>query len=213
MGDNENNLSHIGQPADQPCYLRHAIKIQAAGRFIEYQQVFPTNHTDGYRHPLFLAAGKCVWMAFSVWAKPQFLQSRIYQRLIWITDAKGTLCLYTVSKKLIIYILHNHIGAFQPCLALHRLAFPQKMPLAVFMKPAEGAGKCSLSGSVMADHANHFTLSCGQANIMQNGSLLVTERHIPQFQYRDRGKRVGLGRKHRPQIDCPQAHVFTILFR
>ena len=166
MGNNENNLSHIGQPADQSCHLCHTVKVKAAGRFIEYQQVFPTNHTDGYRHPLFLTAGKCVWMAFPVWGKPQFLQSRIYQRLIWIADTKGTLCFHTVSKKFIIYILHNHIGTFQPCLTIHRLTFPQELSLAVFVKPADGTGKCSLSGSVVTDHSDHFTLCSRNIDIM-----------------------------------------------
>ena len=161
VGDNENDFSHIGQSADQSCHLRHTVKVKAAGRFIEYQQIFPTNHADGYSHPLLLTAGKRVWMAFPVWGKPQFLQSCIYQRLIWIADAKGALCLHAVSEKFIIHILHNHIRAFQPFLTLNRLAFPQKLSIAVFVKPTESAGKCSLSGSVVADHTNHFALSGG----------------------------------------------------
>ena len=124
-------------------------------------RVFPTNHTDGYRHPLFLTAGKCVWMAFPIWGKPQFFQSCIYQRLVWISDAKGTFCFYAVSEKLIVHILHDHIRALQPFLTLNRLAFPQKLSIAVFVKPTESARKCSLSSSIVADHANHFALSRG----------------------------------------------------
>ena len=41
-----------------PSHLGHAVKVQAAGRFIEYQQVFPADHADGYGHPLFSARRK-----------------------------------------------------------------------------------------------------------------------------------------------------------
>ncbi len=109
----------------------------------------------------FLTAGKRVWMLFSIWGKPQFFQSCIYQRLVWISDAKGTFCFYAVSEKLIVHILHDHIRALQPFLTLNRLAFPQKLSIAVFVKPTESAGKCSLSSSVVADNTNHFALSGG----------------------------------------------------
>ena len=87
-------------------------------------------------------------MLFSIWGKPQFFQSCIYQRLVWISDAKGTFCFYAVSEKLIVHILHDHIRALQPFLTLNRLAFPQKLSIAVFVKPTESARKCSLSGSI-----------------------------------------------------------------
>ena len=44
---------------------------------------------------------------------------------------------------------------------MDRLAFPQKLSIAVFVKPTESAGKCSLSSSVVADNTNHFALSGG----------------------------------------------------
>ena len=69
VGDNENNLSHIGQPADQSRHLRHTVKIKAAGRFIEYQQIFPTNHANSYSYSLLLTARKRVWMALPILGK------------------------------------------------------------------------------------------------------------------------------------------------
>ena len=66
VGDDEDDLSHVGQTADQRRHLRHAVKVQAAGGFIEYQQVFPADHADGHGHPLLLPAGQGVGMALPV---------------------------------------------------------------------------------------------------------------------------------------------------
>ena len=35
-----------------------------------------------------MTAGKRVWMLFSIWGKPQFFQSCIYQRLVWMGGLK-----------------------------------------------------------------------------------------------------------------------------
>ena len=40
-------------------------------------------------------------------------------------------------------IRDSHIRALQPFLTLNRLAFPQKLSIAVFVKPTESARKCS----------------------------------------------------------------------
>ena len=66
-GDNEITF-HIGHRRSVP-HLRHTVKIKAAGRFIEYQQIFPTNHANSYSYSLLLTARKRVWMALPILGK------------------------------------------------------------------------------------------------------------------------------------------------
>ena len=75
MGDNENDLSQLRQPPDQPRHLGHAVKVQTAGRLVKHQQVFSADHADRYGHPLLLPTGQRVGGALPIGSQPQFLQS------------------------------------------------------------------------------------------------------------------------------------------
>lgn len=63
VGDDKNDFSEPGEALDQRCQPYHAVIVQAAGRFIEYQQLFSADHRDRCRQPLLLPAGERIRVA------------------------------------------------------------------------------------------------------------------------------------------------------
>ena len=184
VGDDEDDLSHVGQTSDQRRHLRHAVKVQAAGGFVEYQQVFPADHADGHGYPLLLPAGQGVGMALPVLSQPQLLQGGVYQNLVRVPDAEGALRLHALGEQLVVYVLHHHVGLLQPIPALHRPAVPLELTVTVLVEPAQSPGECSLSGPVVAHHADNLSPCGGNADPVKDGALLIARGDIFQRQHR-----------------------------
>lgn len=87
-------------------------------------------------------------------------------------------------QKLVVHILHDHIGMPQTIFVSHGQTVPKELTITGLMKPAQSTGKGRFSGPIVANDANYLSLYCCKADVVQNGSLLIVKGYIVKFQDR-----------------------------
>ena len=145
--------------------------------------------------------------------KPQLLKCFFRKLRVGVFDTEGTLGLYAFGKKLVVHILHDHIGTLHALLRLLRISVPQIRAGRFLVQTAERTGEGRFPRAVVSDNGNDISGRGLQGDIAQHGLLFISQRHILKFQHR---QLFWCGCTHwliLMQVQRPQSHALPLLSR